>query len=80
MPFVLWAYLFRRTRKRHTRYLKLKKKIESLTGEKIEPENSEKTKKFTFPWWFKIVLYSISFTCMLISIVLTIIKGYFLRI
>jgi hypothetical protein len=31
--------------------------------------------KFLFPWWFKIVAYVISVTCMSVSMTLTFIKG-----
>ena len=55
--------------------------IEKITEHKIQ-ENSKsdsdhlpKNKKFTFPWWLKMLLYLFCFACMVASIFFTVIKG-----
>ena len=35
----------------------------------------KKEPKFMFAWWFKIIFYLISFTCIIVSISFTFIKG-----
>jgi hypothetical protein len=80
LPLILLAFLFRKTRKQSSKNDKIKSLIQSLNGQKVfkekEKDGLEKKRKFSFPWWFKIILYSISILVMLGSIFFTIVKGY----
>jgi hypothetical protein len=77
MPLLVLAHLFRKTRAFKTKYQKLKEKLPSITILDDSNIDSQKTKEFTLPWWFKIVLYSICCIIMVASIFFTIIKGKF---
>jgi ABC-type glycerol-3-phosphate transport system permease component len=83
LPLILLAFSFRKTRKQNTKNDKLKSLIQSLTGQKVfeEKEKDEliKKRKFSFPWYFKIILYKICVLVMLGTIFFTILKGYFFR-
>ena len=86
---VLLALLFRKTGPfRKTKSIKIKKVLNELNdkndkdhlsqcnNEGSPPLETEKNeKKFKFPWWFKIVLYLISFVLMAVSIILVLFEG-----
>ena len=78
-------FLFRKTSARKTASKKLKDLIQTLTNNherkkdreiKSTETNENTQQEFKFAWWFKIVLYLISFVCMGVSIVLILFKGY----
>ncbi len=73
LPFFLLTVAFRRTKslKESSR----EQKMNTLLNAKTREETKALKESILFPWWFKIVLYLLSFTCMAISILLIIIKG-----
>ena len=82
LPLLLLTFLFRKTSTRKTTSDKLKELLHSLTSEDKEsrkmnslPNTKSSHKVFKFPWWFKIVLYLVSFVCMGVSIVFILFKG-----
>ena len=79
-PLTSMGYLFRKTRKRYTRFQKLKETINLIAGRKITNFRSQNYKRFILPWWFKILLYTTCFLSMIFSIVFTIIKGEYYSI
>jgi hypothetical protein len=68
-PLLFLAFLFRRVKSRE------KKKKTTPSDKSQKYEISEKKSEFKFPWWFKIILYFISWTCMVISIAFALFKG-----
>lgn len=85
-PSFLLVQLFRRSRRRTTRSVLLKKKIANFVEQdkksKIEMIGKDQLKKskkikprLTFPWWFKRIAYILSFLFASVSIVFIIFKG-----
>ena len=70
LPMLILAALFRNTKSSSSSRVK---KMKSL----LKAEIHQETKSFKFAWWFKIVLYFFSFTCMSITILFIIIMGLF---
>ena len=77
LPLTLLTLLFRKTFSKSqlnlvsARVEKLKKNLhDENQGEKLKM-----SKSFKFPWWLKIGLFAISFTCMTLSIVFVIVIG-----
>ncbi len=68
-PLLFLAFLFRRVKSRE------KKKKTTPSDKSQKYEISDKKSEFKFPWWFKIILYFISWTCMAISIAFALFKG-----
>ena len=65
-------------KKRKTNFNTAKKKLQKEKGVEfveVKTETSLKNDKFLLPWWFKIIAYSISFACIIVSINLILIKG-----
>ena len=78
LPLILLAFLFRKTRRFHTKYDRLKKTMQSFKIKTVQNKAlkiNSKSERFAFPWFFKVVLYAISFLCMIVSIFFTILKG-----
>jgi hypothetical protein len=78
LPLILLAFLFRKTRKYHTKYERLKKTFQSLTGKDFKNKGSNiktRNEKFSFPFCFKIILFTISILGMIASVFFTILKG-----
>ena len=79
-PSILILQLFRRSRKRQTKSSKLRELLNQKFGKSQRKNESFLTKsKLTFPWWFKIFAYAVSFACMGVSIAFIIFKGIFLN-
>ena len=73
LPSLLLVQLFRRTKRKTPRFLKIKN---LLSKNKSEPMRKKKRAfEFKFPWWFKFVVYLISFLVAFISFGFVIIKG-----
>ena len=74
---IILIYLFKRTSSRQSKSkileASLKNKVESKKHE-IQ-KNIEIRKNLIFPWWFKIILYLISFALMAVSICFVTFKG-----
>ncbi len=71
-PLLLITFLFRITKQRKTKYQKLEEK----THRKYVCEKSPyKSKKKALPWCFRYFLYLICFSCMIVSLFFTILKG-----
>jgi len=78
IPVFFLVELFKRTSNRISKSEKLHNIIKTIsTSENIKMEeikikngsSKNKNKKcFPFPWWFKIILYCISYACMALSI------------
>ena len=86
-PVFILIQLFKRSSGRLSKSKRLQKAINKLKGkeniEKLQPKTdncSMKKFKFIFPWWFKIILYCISFICMALSIFILVFIGIFNRI
>ena len=87
-PTLLLVQMFRRTKPRQTRINKLKTllsttqnkaDLESASEEEQTTTREEEKKKrsfqLKFPWWFKIIAYTVSFVFATVSIFFVIIKG-----
>ena len=88
-PSFLILQIFRKSRRRESRSAKLKKLIqEKRSKENEDPieSNQESSrrrvgskkrprKKFTLPWWFKIIGYALSFCVVVVCLFFIIIKG-----
>ena len=74
-PLLFLAMLFRRTRNHLTRISKIKELFQSLEEVNETRRRAKSKRKMTLPWWFRMVLYLISFSLILVCIGLTIIKG-----
>jgi hypothetical protein len=66
--------------KYETKFKKMKKTFQFFTEKNVEnlaasPNTKSQNGKFLFPWWFKIIIYVISFLCMIFSVFFTILKG-----
>ena len=87
IPVFFLVELFKRTSSRKSKSEKLQNIIknmstsENIKMEEIKIENgSSKNKKcIPFPWWFKIILHCISYTCMALSICSIIFIGIHLK-
>ena len=80
MPVFVLIQLYKRTStvlSKSKRLKKLIKKTESSLNKKRILAEESKSKPSTFPWWFKIFLYLLSFVSMVFSIVLVTFKGNF---
>ena len=79
IPTIFLCLFFRKIKSRITRTVKVQKFfLEKVNGSEflkknINPKNYES--KCLLPWWFKIVAYIISFTCMSVSMTFTFIRG-----
>ena len=78
-PSFLLLQLFRKSKKRVTRSVKLKQSVEEILGEeklnkKIEKAN-KKCKLVIFPWWVKIIAYILSLVISFVCIFFIIVKG-----
>jgi len=71
LPLIFLTFSFKRTRKFHTKYEKLKFRNQTL----IFNGKSKAKRRFTFPWCFKLVLYAVCFVFMTASIFFTLVKG-----
>ncbi len=89
IPVFFLVELFKRTSSRKSKSEKLQNIInknmstsENIKMKEIKIENgSSKNKKcFPFPWWFKIILYCISYACMALSICSIIFTGIHLKL
>jgi len=79
-PSLILVGLFRRIKRRNPRLEKLKKilKESELSTEKDESKENQKKRSifdYKFPWWFKIVVYCLSFLFAGVSLFFVIIKG-----
>jgi hypothetical protein len=75
LPFLFFTVVFRWTKSLNES--SRKEKFKTLLNAKIHEETKALKESIIITWWFKIVLYLMSFTCMTISILLIIIKGKF---
>ena len=80
-PLIIFVRLFRTTKPLINRSEKIKNILQNLNANS-RFENLSKVKKFAkksqnikFPWFFKIILYAISFFSMGISIAFVLFKG-----
>jgi hypothetical protein len=76
-PAFLLVFLFRNTISRKSKSLRLKKTINTLlyADQITAKSNMEANENFTLPFWFKYLLYGLSFLLMTISIFFTLLKG-----
>ena len=87
-PSFLLVQLFKRTKQRHTRLSKIKsllnkhnpienkEKEEEEEYSEVNNKVKEKTKlELKFPWWFKFVLYAVSFIIASVCLFFIVIKG-----
>jgi hypothetical protein len=77
---MLLVILFRKTKSRQKRSKKLENTLKSahsnVKNQKIKtPQEINGRKVFLFPWYFKIILYFVSFLSMAISILFVLFKG-----
>ncbi len=87
-PLIFLIILFRKTKPHHKRSKKIEKIFPNLNLDvdlkknKTTQQNNEanKNKAFKFPWYFKIILYMISFLIMGISILFVLFKGNLTKI
>jgi len=86
MPVFFLIELFKRTSNRKSKSKKLQNVLKSLSETNIvnlENENeknfSKKTKLIPFPWWFKFVLFFISYILIALSICFVIFKGSYTK-
>ena len=86
IPLIVVAMLYKKTATRLSKSKRMKTAFQKIltndifTNEsKFVFSNRKLKNKFTFPWWFKTILYLISLIFMAISIFFTIIKGLFLK-
>ena len=84
VPIFFLIELFKRTSNRKSKSKQLENVIKGLKGsEKVnlvlenQKVSSKEFKLIPFPWWFKLILYGISFVCMALSIFLITLKGNF---
>jgi hypothetical protein len=84
IPVFFLIELFKRTSSRKSKLKKLQKLISSLSGttkninllsESEKVPLKKRIKFIKFPWWFKIILYIISFILMALSILLVVFRG-----
>jgi len=83
IPVFILIELFKRTSSRKTKSTRLQNIIKNLTDQhkidfaikNINGEEKIKKKVILFPWWFKFVLYTISYICMATSVCLILFKG-----
>ena len=77
LPVFFLVELFRRTSSRTSKIKRLQKSISTISTTKkvnLLPMNGSK-KNIQFPWWLKVILYLVSFSCMALSICLIAFKG-----
>jgi hypothetical protein len=91
IPVFFLVELFKRTSSRKSKSEILQNIInknmstsENIKMEEIKIENGSSKNKnnkcFPFPWWFKLILYCISFACMTLSICSIIFIGIHLKL
>ena len=90
IPVFFLVELFKRTSSRKSKSEKLQNIIKNMSTSEnikineIKIENgstkNKNNKCFPFPWWFKIILYCISYVCMAFSICSIIFIGIHLKL
>ena len=78
MPVIILIQLYKRTSSHVVKTTRLENALDNMLASnksKKSKINSNIKKSFTFPWWFKIFLYLISFGVMAASISLVTFKG-----
>ena len=80
VPVFVLIQLFKRTSSVWSKSKRLERLIrnsESSLNKNNSLTKESKTMSITFPWWFKIFLYLVSFVVMASSIVVVTFKGYY---
>ncbi len=86
LPVFALVQIFKHTSSRNSKTNKLKRIIDDKISSKVNKtyrsvkDVNKSTKNIFFPWWLKIILYLISFTCMALSIAIMVFKGNNFRI
>jgi hypothetical protein len=87
LPVYVLVQIFKNTSSRKSKTNKLKRIIDDKISSNANKSNmnvndvllKNSSKNTFFPWWFKLVLYVISFTCMTLSIAIMVFKGNYFR-
>ena len=82
IPVIFLIEFFKKTSNRKSKSEKLQNLIKSFSVTKVndlnyksESKPAKNSKFILFPWFFKLILYFISYVCMALSICLVIYKG-----
>jgi hypothetical protein len=73
---ICFILAFSRIKYRKHRMNAIRNKIKEVTGVEYEIVGFKKPRNILFPWWFRIIAFLLSFTCMAFCIDFIYIKGW----
>ena len=73
---ICFILAFSRIKNKKHRMKNIRNKIKEETGVEYKIVNLKKPRNILFPWWFRIIAFLLSFTCMAFCIAFIYIKGW----